>query len=997
MTDNQKKLINLLKEMFQFEQADLDFGIYRIMRMKREEISRFIEKDLPEQITQELQSLASASSNAELEQIAKQITDAKALTVSEAIKTSIIAELEEKKKALLAKVDISAVEADVYNHLTNFFSRYYEEGDFISQRRYMDGAYAIPYEGEEVKLHWANADQYFIKTSEHFKDYTFKTAYGDTVRFKLVEAETEQDNNKANEKRFFQLYTQKSFELADGIFTIYMEYKNGEKASQDACIDEIIKAFADVQNEYPKFSALLAKADGKSLLERQLIRYTRRNTFDYFIHKDLGRFLRRELDFYIKNDVIFLDDLDEQDEGKSKVYLTKAKAIRRIARKIIAFLAQIEDFQKKLYLKKKFVVESHYCITLDRIPEAMYPEIAANHAQREEWVRLFAIDEIQGDMNRPGYSVPLTTDFLKANPYLVLDTAFFSREFKERLIESMDNLDESLDGVLIHSENFHALNILKEKYSEKISCIYIDPPYNTGDDDNFYYKDNYMHSTWLSLLYDRLISASRLMSPECPLFCSIDQDEWHRLRMLMENIFGEENYVNEIVWQKLTAAKKQSTYFPNLYEKIMVFRKSEAMRLNKIYIDSDKDDKNYPYIEEGTGRRYGSFDFTQAGQGEARYFGDKLLEPPAGKHWIWGQDKINEGLATGRIIFTSNGTPRVKRYLDEKEGNVVGDFWIDDEIKPLSANDSERIGFNTQKPLCLVKRIIKASQTSPNYVILDFFAGSGTTAHAVISLNQEDGGKRKYILVEMGEYFDTVTKPRVQRAIYSMDTDKQKGWSNGKPVSRKGSSHAFKYLRLESYEDTLNNIELKSEQYELLGSAREDYFLTYMLDAEATSSSCLLNIDRLDRPFDYKMSITRNMESREQSIDLVETFNYLIGLTVTRSHALKAFDAQFTTDQYGAVSARLTKGTTYPFKAIEGTLPNGDKALVLWRQMTGDVIRDNAVLDAYVQETFDSGRGFRKIYVNGDNNLQNLYNEGHGWRVVLIDEEMKKRLFEDGE
>ncbi len=166
--------------------------------------------------------------------------------------------------------------------------------------------------------------------------------------------------------------------------------------------------------------------------------------------------------------MIYLDDIDEQDEAKTKEYLTKAKVIRKIARKIITFLAQIEDFQKKLFLKKKFVVETNYCITLDRVPESMYPEIAANDAQREEWVCLFAIDEITGDdMFTVPYSVPLTVEFLKQNPFLVLDTAFFSTEFKEQLVASIDNLDEKLDGLLIHSENFQAIRLLQQKYQNK--------------------------------------------------------------------------------------------------------------------------------------------------------------------------------------------------------------------------------------------------------------------------------------------------------------------------------------------------------------------------------------------------------------------------------------------------------------------------------------------------------------------------------------------------
>src|SRR5690606_19698789 len=133
---------------------------------------------------------------------------------------------------------------------------------------------------------------------------------------------------------------------------------------------------------------------------------------------------------------------------------------------------QIEDFQKKLWLKKKFVVETHYCITLDRVPRELYPEIAANDRQREAWVRLFAIDEIKESTVSPGYSEPLTVDFLAANPNLVVDTRFFDCTFTERLLEALDDIDEQCNGVLIHSENFQALNLLQERYREQVKCIF---------------------------------------------------------------------------------------------------------------------------------------------------------------------------------------------------------------------------------------------------------------------------------------------------------------------------------------------------------------------------------------------------------------------------------------------------------------------------------------------------------------------------------------------
>ena len=188
---------------------------------------------------------------------------------------------------------------------------------------------------------------------------------------------------------------------------------------------------------------------GYSRLEAHLRRYTARNTFDYFIHKDLGTFLRRELDFCIKNEVMHLDDIENESAPRVEQYLSKIKVIRHIAGKIIDFLGQLEDFQKKLWLKKKFVVETQYCITVGSIPEALYAEIAANEAQREEWVKLFAIDEINGDLTTPGYSKNLKAEFLQSNPTLVVDTRHFAADFTARLLEAIGDVEKQADGVLL--------------------------------------------------------------------------------------------------------------------------------------------------------------------------------------------------------------------------------------------------------------------------------------------------------------------------------------------------------------------------------------------------------------------------------------------------------------------------------------------------------------------------------------------------------------------
>jgi adenine-specific DNA-methyltransferase len=1060
-----EKLMNKLKELFQLDQPDLDFGFYRIMHVKSLQVTEFIEKDLLKIVEDAFGAVDEKCKAAAKAEYEAAIETAKQFGAPDPENTQAVKEAKAKFEALK---DTASAEAEIYDHLYRFFERYYDTGDFLSRRyttRETPGKaapFAIPYNGEEVKLYWANADQYYIKTAEHFTNFTFDLCQAKEVRtmggelfeeasngteplrvhFKIVDAtEGEHGNIKAgNEQtRYFLIHKEKPVELNDqGELVVNFEYcPDPEKTGQEgswrdkrnaeaveivlSILEQMAKSDKAIQ-EYFHLLKLPAPTDSdknRPLLAKYIKRYTSRNTMDYFIHKDLGAFLRRELDFYIKNEIMRLDDIENADAPAVETYLVKIKVLRKIAIKLIDFLAQLENFQKKLWLKKKFVVETNYCITLDRVPEELYQEIAANEAQHDEWVKLFAIDEIQRDITNPGYEKPLTVEFLKANNKLVLDTRFFDEDFKARLLASNDDFDEQCNGLMIHSENFQGLNLIQEYYREQIKCIYIDPPYNTGNDDNFTYKDSYQHSTWLSMMYDRTDIVKKLMNDYTPLFCSIDQNEWHELRMLFSMIFGSENYVNEIVWQKLTAAKKQSTYFPNIYEKIMIYRKSSSMELQKIFIESESDDSNYPHTEEDTGRRYGSFDFTQKGQGEARWFGDQLLEPPEGKHWIWSQDKINEGLKNGTIIFTKYGTPRVKRYLDEKEGNVVGDLWIDEEIKPLSANDSERVGFDTQKPLCLLRRVLITSDKAQGNFVLDYFAGSGTTAHAVINLNREDDGNRKYILVEMGEYFDTVMKPRIAKVIYS------ESWKNGKPTARHtGISHSFKYIRLESYEDTLNNLRfddnpIRDRAIEAEDSLKEDYMLHYMLDVETRGSQSLLNIDSFTDPTAYKLKVKKpgSDEYCVHYVDLIETFNYLIGLRVVHIAVPQSFTAKFkripdpelpqNKNTRLVVDGKIKKsaGGAWWFRKIEGWVPadpanpnNGqrEKVLVVWRKLTGDLEKDNVVLDEWFQKNRISTRDFEfdTIYVNGSNNLPNLAQAEDTWKVHLIEEEFFSCMWE---
>jgi len=1006
MLTQYEKLKDILREMFQMDQADLDFGIYRIMNAKREEIEKFLDDDLLPQVKSEFAKYRGT----EIEEKKKELSGLEATLRDSGMNPDDSPKVKGIREELAKYGDDEALTNEVFSHLTSFFRRYYDGGDFLSLRRYKKDTYAIPYEGEEVKLHWANADQYYIKTSEYLKDYSFKLPGGKKAHFKLVEATQEKDNIKAasGKERKFRLHEDEPIHIEGKevfIQFVYLPEKEKQDALNKKTIEFINGEATKGLKDFPELftSNPTAKNANRTLWEKHLTSYTARFNFDFFIHKDLGGFLRRELDFYIKNEVLFVDDLDGQDERQLKSAVAKIKVIKHIALKIIAFLAQLEDFQKKLWLKKKFVVNCGYCVTLDRVPEELYPVIAQNESQREEWIKLFAIDEIEADLSKPGYSKPLTVEFLKANPYLVLDTKHFDEKFKEKMLAGFDNLDEATDGVIINSENFQTLNLLQGKYIEKVHCVHIDPPYNTQTS-GFLYKNDYQHSSWLAMMYNRIESAKYLLKDEGEFICHIDENEYERLKLIFDT--HDLNAAGTIIWDKKNpmlgrkgiATQHEYVIWRSKYDRPVVGQ-SEAItkiqeQAKKIIQDtggindkscelfqkwlSKQDDlsggeKAYKYLDKNGD----IYRLVAMGAPEKRSdpkFHIPLIHPVTGKScpvppngWSRTPETIQELILKNMIIFGDDEStqPQKKVYLRDDALKQITSVYSDGRSGKMYL-DPMGLEFSYCHPVSMYEHLLSA--TSIDAICFDFFAGSGTTGHATINLNREDGGKRKYILVEMGEYFDTVLKPRIQKVVYSKD------WKDGKPVSRDGISHMFKYLYLESYDDTLDNLKaIRTKDQETLlekmsAGAREDYTLSYMLNVETKASDSLLNIDRFRDPFSYTLKIRRDNEIKDEKIDLVETFNYLIGLYVEQTETIRGF------------------------KIVRGKLRTGEKTLVIWRNTQE---KSNEALDEFFQKqkynTLDFE--FDLIFVNGDNNLENLKVGDEKWKVRLIEEEFKKRMF----
>ncbi len=1067
MSQKYEKLKTLLMELFQLDQPDLDFGLYRIMHAKSAEVLQFLGKDLLPQVKAAFVQYKSAD-KAELE---KELSAVVAGVEAAGMNPDDSPKVRDLRARLASDtVDIGTLESEVYDHLYTFFRRYYSEGDFLAKRVYKPGVYAIPYEGEEVTLHWANKDQYYIKSSEYLRDYAFRLRPDDKswpmrVHFRLVDAaEGAHGNIKAADSRnrvFILASPGKSghefIGCEDGEqgkeLVIGFEYRPAmpndrpqedrlgkkkppaQKELNALATKRILAATNQALPEWgselgrPHIMANGERADYKKL-DAHLKRYTARNMFDYFIHKDLGTFLRRELDFYIKNEVMHLDNIEDESAPRVEQYLSKITVIRRIARKIIEFLTQLEDFQKKLWLKKKFVVETQYCIRLGCIPESFYAAIAANEAQHREWVELFAIDEIQGDLNTPAYSKKLQTAFLKAQPTLVVDTQFFTSLFKEQLLDALGDIDRQTDGLLLHGDNFQALSLMQSKYREQVKCIYIDPPYNTGSDE-FVYRDSLRHSSWLSLMADRLTYSRELMASNSAIFVTIDDTESQHLRILLELVFGALDFVTSITWQKKVSPSNDAKWFSSDHDHILVAAK------NKSTWQPDRlpmNDRQKSYYRNPDGDPRGPWNSSTYTCNKSRQERPNLYYPVARPStgekvwpsetavWAYSREVHLEHVAQNLLYWGRNGKaskPRYKKFLSEAKPIVPRTIWPYAEVghtqnaSQVLGNVIPGSGFQTPKPPALIERMLALTTgMDHNALVLDYFAGSGTTGHAVINSNREDGGRRKVILVEVGGYFDTVLLPRIKKIVFTPE------WKNGKPARFATSDEAercpriVKVLRLESYEDALNNLETRrteNQQFllddpEVQGSdaLKEQYILRYMLDVETRGSQSLLNVRAFTDPTAYKLKVKcpGSDESREVNVNLLETFNWLIGLTVRHIAAPRAFSAAFERDSERRLrlkgQLRQEADGPYWYRTVTGTTPDGRRALVVWRKLSGEPEQDNLVLDEWFTRQGYSAKGseFDLIYVNGGNNLENLKSSDDLWKVRLIEEDFHRLMFD---
>lgn len=1013
-----KKLTNRLQELFQLDAEDLDFGMYRVLRLQRAAFHTFIDKTLVETVAGAFGG-ASKDSRAEIETKLQAIVAMATQVGGDPQKHPEYAELAAR---LTDRVDSSALERQVYGRLDDFFSRYYDEGDFISMPRWRGNTYAIPYNGEEVVLHWANKDQYYVKSGEYFARYSFEVKDGlagkplGLVTFRLANAESDPDNQKtaAEKGRRFRLVSADpvAFEGAELLCRFEYVSSGSDAAKQEAINEESVAAILSALEKlgtpqgqmWAQSLASKYREVGKaahSLLSWHLRQYTEKNKRDYFIHKDLGGFLGRELDHYLKTEVFDLDAVDRMSDADVLRQRSLVKTIRAVARPVIDFLAVTENFQKQLFLKKKMVLRTDWCISLDRVPEEFYAEIAENVGQVQRWKDLFHIQEIEVPAMIPGgdgKGATVGVEFLKRNLGLVVETRLWDgvdRTFTPRLLAALGKgIDELVTGVMVKGENFQGLRLLTERYRERIGCIYIDPPYNAPASEVLY-KNSFKHSAWLSLLQDRLAHSRQLCVPDAVHAVAIDENEHDRLGLLMLELFPDRTMTSVAVVHNPRGI--QGAGFSMCHENVLFAvpsglslplrrlaesKEKPLMKTGTVSSRAEGRTMFYPlYFSEGKLIRVGAVpeDSFHPGMTQRHLDGGEIEVWPIDSE---GGERKWRYKASSLLDVADDVTARPGRdgrlavYL-QKDVESFRSVWTDAiynaaEYGSVTIKNMVSGEFAYPKSVHAVSDAVRIGAGSVDgSTTLDFFAGSGTTGHAVLNLNREDEGKRKFILIEVNDYYDTVLVPRILKASYSKD------WKEGKPVKRDPVPGGvfYKCLTLESYDDALANVVLPADNplFHQPGIQYGDA-IRYLLDANTNRAA--LDLHAFGKPFGWTTEVRRGgLIDPKHPVDLIETFNYLLGITVSRY-------------QYF--------GSPNELRYIEGTVQEHGqqrRVLILWRDV--DAVSDAKILALFDDKQFApvSHREYDRIYINGDPTLANLRRDDEHWKVLAIEDEFKRLSF----
>ena len=774
---------------------------------------------------------------------------------------------------------------ELFDKLYTFFSRYFSESGSIYFRHTPNhqNIYEKVYtDDRDVMLFWKTHMLYYVKTDRIFNSLRVEVDdlvfFFDAGQMKL---------KRANEKReVIYSFVQKA---QDGLLHFSVEYSERGKTTK---VDDILREL---------------KQAGVKLEEDTLTRafrvFEKQSEVDFFINKNARAFLEEQFDLWMYQYLFAGQNVWRAER------LAQLQTLKEIACKIIAFIAQFEDELVRIWNKPKFVRNSHYVITLDKISDETLLDKLLNHpgmaAQIQEWVELGMVEsgfnpnflkekDLTGEIRQRQYE------------FLPFDTRYFP-DLELRILALFDDLDQALDGWLIHSENYQALSTINKKFQKQVNCIHIDPPYNT-ETSGFYYVNTFSHSSWLTMMENRILASLDFLSADGSFLCHIDENEYENLQLVFESavlpsigtliwdkrnpMLGRKGIATQheyIIWR---SREEKPIYLRNDSILSMIQKAKDIINIHagnidkaqkefSSWIDNNSElsggEKAYRFLDE-KGQIYQSVGLSAPEPRSDKKFFIPIIHPITKKPcpvppngFSRSPETLQIMVKRGEIIFgiDENVQPRKKVILTQESKMQLSSVAQESSRGKM---DLDKLGleFPYCHPVSLYEKLNGTVVDTHENILMDFFAGSGTTAHSIMNLNRTDNANRKYILIEMGEHFKTTIIPRIKKVSFNSK------WKNGKPVFEKnesGMSQFVKYYELEQYEDTLRRANYGDT--DLFHNPYEDPYHQYIFQRDEKM------LDALE--VDYTANqVHFHPERVYPDIDLAETLSNLRGKWIKR-------------------------------------------------------------------------------------------------------------------
>ncbi|MDK2906886.1 MAG: adenine-specific DNA-methyltransferase [Petrotoga sp.] len=724
---------------------------------------------------------------------------------------------------------------ELFDKLYTFFNRYFSETGSIYFRYtpFHQNVYEKVYtDDKDVILFWKTHMLYYVKT-----DRLFKNLEVEIDKHKYYFDVSTLEHKKANEKR--EIIYEFQEKRKDGIIVFNVLYSERGKKTK---IDDILRSL---------------KKEGVTTTEEELNKafrvFEKQSEVDYFINKNAKEFLKEQFNIWLYQ-YVFSGESEWTEER-----IKELQVLKDIAFKIIDFISQFEDELVKIWNKPKFVLNSNYVITLDRIAEKDIEiiEKVMNHEKFEEqvneWKELGIVDK-EFNKNNILENTIEGKQLTEKYKHLPIDTKYF-KDLELEILGLFDDLDNSLDGWLIKSENYQALNTILPKFKEKVQTIYIDPPFKTGKD--FFYKDKFQDSTWLTLMENRVNQAKYFMKKEGSIFVHLDWNANFLGRHLLGKLFST---LTEIVWNTNATKDEEAGLFS--YKS---FGEKYVRQHDTIFQASKTDDFKFLKLWKPN-RKTTKLDIGWL----------DLISYP---------NKPNPQKIEDYDFFIEKydgGNFELEKKTVEEKIYPIGDIWNDIySFTQSELRTSENVSYDTQKPENLLRRIIQSTSEKGD-IIMDFFVGSGTAVTVSHKL------KRKWVGVEVAEsfnkfYFDEEEKLGLlgrMKIVLAGDkeftaVDKKRRSHLSKDIDWQGGGF-FKYYELEQYEDTLRKV--KYEDSTLFDNPYEDPYNQYVFMKDLKMLQAL--------EIDYENNKVKvDLSKLYKNIDIAETLSNLTGKWIKKIHS----------------------------------------------------------------------------------------------------------------